>query len=75
MLSPGFFSQLNVKYFVSEGLWARLERQGVSSLFKITVTAGCRGDIAWFVQLQTNKIQGLFKDKLQFLRTKIHSIN
>ena len=29
----------------------------------------------WFAQLQTNKFQGLFKDKLQFSRTKIYSIN
>ena len=29
----------------------------------------------WFVQLQTNKFQGLFKDKLQFSRAKIYSIN
>ena len=27
------------------------------------------------VQLQRNKIQGLFKDKFQFLRSKIYSIN
>ena len=29
----------------------------------------------WFVQLQRSKIQGLFKDKFQFLRSKIYSIN
>ena len=29
----------------------------------------------WFVQLQTNKFQGLFKDKLQFSRSNIYSIN
>ena len=28
----------------------------------------------WFVQLQTNKFQGFFKDKLQFSRTNIYSI-
>ena len=30
----------------------------------------------WFIQLQKKKnFQGLFKDKLQFLRTKIYIIN
>ena len=29
----------------------------------------------WFVQLQRNKIQGLFMDKLQFSRSKMFSIN
>ena len=29
----------------------------------------------WFVQLQRSKIQRLFKDKFQFLRPKIYSIN
>ena len=29
----------------------------------------------WFVQLETNKFQGFFKDKLQFTRTKIYLIN
>ena len=29
----------------------------------------------WFVQLQRNKIQVFFKDKFQFLRSKIFSIN
>ena len=28
----------------------------------------------WFVQLQTNKFQGFFKDELQFSRTNIYSI-
>ena len=32
-------------------------------------------ECTWFAQLQTNKFQGLFKDKLQFSRTKIYSIN
>ena len=31
--------------------------------------------IPWFVQLQRNKIQGLFDDKLQFSRSSIYSIN
>ena len=30
--------------------------------------------LAWFVQLPTNTFQGLFKDKLQFSRTKIYLI-
>ena len=29
----------------------------------------------WFVQLLTNKIQGLFKDKSWFSKTKIYAIN
>ena len=28
----------------------------------------------WFVQLETNKFQGLFKDKSQFSRTNIYSV-
>ena len=35
----------------------------------------CEKTLTWFVQLQTNTFQGLFKDKLQFSRTKIYLIN
>ena len=31
--------------------------------------------LPWFIQLQTRNFQGLFKDNLQFSRTKISSIN
>ena len=32
-------------------------------------------DKSWFAQLQTDKFQGTFKDKLQFSRTVNYSIN
>ena len=60
------------KCFVCKDTTVKYWRVG-KSVFCNTI----RGTVLspWFVQLQRNKIQGLFKEKLQFSRSKIYSIN
>ena len=61
------------KCFVCKDITFKYWQVGKSGFFCNTI----RGAVLspWFVQLQRNKIQGRFKDKLQFSRSKMYSIN